>query len=113
MRVGTHPNKCIEVFFKNGSVIVDTSKPRGEPLAYVVALERQAHGDWKTQSVRKEFMGIEKDQCGMLMSLMFNFDGWWFQIKRPDGKMADLNRGEVLQLITKEEYEQRTGIQKS
>lgn len=70
---------------------------------FVQAFQTIAHGDTKTQAVRKEFMGLLKDEVGQLMGLFDNMYGRWCVVRREDGMIVDC-RAEELNLISEELY---------
>lgn len=55
------------------------------------ATQDTPHGDWKTQAVREEYMGLRKDETCELVNFWSNFYGRWARVKRADGKMCDVN----------------------
>lgn len=79
------------VKFANGLFLVDKDSPN----MTVTAIEYAPHGDWKTQSVRDYFMGLNKDETGELVGLMENFYGLFCRVKRSDGKIADLDPSDL------------------
>jgi hypothetical protein len=56
-----------------------------DPPVKVKAIAHAPHGDWKTQSVCKEFMGMEEGETGDLINVFDNFDGQWCRV-RVDGR---------------------------
>lgn len=83
----THPDHvCFEVIFASGLCIIDKRDPT--PIR-VRAPRRVPHGDWKTQLVRKEFMGLEAGEEGILEERWYNYDGEWFSVRRADGQIVD------------------------
>lgn len=73
--------------FGNGSFAIrqDLKLPH-----IVIARETEAHGDWKTQSVREEFMGLRKDESGTLEKVWTNFYGVWARVLKKDGSTCDV-----------------------
>jgi hypothetical protein len=66
--------------FSNGRFVVEIKNPN----MTVTAVRRVDHGDWKTQSVRKEFMGMEEGESGELVTVWDNFYGRWCRVKIGD-----------------------------
>jgi len=60
-----------------------------QPSTRVKAVRRAWHGDWRTQFVRKQFMGMEEGQEGDVVGVFDNFDGRWCRVSF-DGKTADI-----------------------
>lgn len=51
----------------------------------VKATKKLSDGDWKTQSVRSEFMGMNEGQEGEVIEIFNNFDGQWCRVKHDNG----------------------------
>ena len=58
---------------------------------FVQAVRTTAHGDDRTQSTRKEFMGLEKDHVGKLVGIFDNMYGRWRIVQRADGHTAHVD----------------------
>lgn len=91
---------AMQMFFKNGQSIINL----GDEY-YVHASSTVAHGDAKTQAVRKEFMGMEKNDVGRLVCIFDNMEGRWCMVLKPDGTITDCSPHE-LNLVSKEIYDQ-------
>ena len=89
--------RILKVKSVSGNQLVDED-------VYVRAVKTVAHGDTKTQAVRKEFMGLQRKECGRLVGLFQNFEGRWVVVIREDGRTVDCRANE-LEEITKEEYD--------
>jgi hypothetical protein len=72
---------------------------------YVRAKKRIEHGDSKTQSVRKEFMGMHAGQCGEVAAVWNNLYGTYLTVLHNDGKRTTDCRASELEKISKEEFE--------
>jgi hypothetical protein len=75
---------------------VDRSKP-----LFVRAVTRTEHGDWKTQLVRDNFMGLNAGEIGEVVEVFSNFEGKWVRVRKDDGKTADV-RSESLEVVDAE-----------
>jgi hypothetical protein len=74
--------------FENGKYVVCFPEHAPNKSNYigwkVRAKSRISHGDWKTQSVRDEFMGMEVGDVGTLEYIWLNADGWQANVKVGD-----------------------------
>lgn len=71
--------------FSNGQFVIESGK-----TYRVKAVERSEHGDWKTQMVRKTFMGMEKDEVGTLKEVWNNWYGEFARVIKEDGSTCDI-----------------------
>jgi hypothetical protein len=79
------------ITFHNGLVAVKLDTPN----LLVKAFERVLHGDWKTQLVREEFMGMQKGETGILLRIFNNFEGQWCTVKLSGGRTCDVAPGSL------------------
>lgn len=77
----------VAVWFSNGLFSVEEKNPQ----MVVEAVRSAPHGDWKTQLVRKEFLGMEKGQKGVLEEIWSNGEGWWCRVRLPCGRATDID----------------------
>jgi hypothetical protein len=80
-------DKYMLIHFANGDHIITKAKPDIKVKAIVYA----PHGDWKTQSVRDDFMGMRKDETGDLIGIIENFYGMFCRVKREDGYITTID----------------------
>ena len=78
--------------FNNGLMAVDTKEL---PLK-VTAANHAPHGDFKTQFVRKEFMGLEEGEEAELIKIWANFYGVWCRVKKQNGDTADIESKDLI-----------------
>lgn len=72
-------------WFANGECVVNCWDE------YTVRAVRKAeHGDWKTQCVKGEFMGLGEGEEAELIEVWTNFYGKWCRVRRSDGKQCDI-----------------------
>jgi hypothetical protein len=83
--------QIVDLKFNNGLFAIDT---HNLPVK-VRAIEKAEHGDWKTQLVRNEFMGLKKDEEGELIKVWDNFYGRWCRVRRKDGKTCDVEANQL------------------
>lgn len=83
---------CLIVDASNGPFVFDK---RRQSVVKATAVRRASHGDWKTQSVRNEFMGMEEGETGELIDVFDNFDGRWCRVRMGDGKTADIKPSDL------------------
>lgn len=105
---GFEKQRSFALQFKNQPVVI-TANPTGSGMRFdneifVRAPERVEHGDWKTQTVRKEFMGLMKGECGEVVGVFDNCEGRFVQVQRADGKTVDCRANE-LEVIDKTAFE--------
>ena len=78
--------------FNNGLMAVDTKKL---PMK-VTAATTAPHGDWKTQSVRKNFMGLTEGEEAEMVKIWANFYGVWCRVKKQNGDTADIESKDLI-----------------
>jgi len=79
-------NKIYSLQFYNGLMVVDIEKL---PLK-VISVNDAPHGDFKTQSIRDEFMGLKENEKANLIEIWTNFYGVWCRVKKENGEIADI-----------------------
>lgn len=108
MQYGRERDRYFSLQFKNKPAVVTTQHNgtgmRFEDEIFVRAPKRVEHGDWKTQSVRKEFMGLMEGECGTVVGVFDNMEGRFVTIERADGKNVDCRPSE-LEVIDKTAFE--------
>lgn len=72
--------------FSHHAVAYDSSENRTSIYLgwQVEAVKKVSHGDWKTQSVRDYFMGMQKGESGILEKIFSNFHGTWATVRVAD-----------------------------
>lgn len=73
--------------FNNGLFVIDTTQPSKFEFKAVCKAQ---HQDWKTQLVRDDFMGMEKDEESSLLYIFQNFEGIFCRVKTRTGKVCDI-----------------------
>lgn len=109
-RYGYGPEQKTLLQFANKQQVITTKRNSSssrilfDEEIYVRAPKRVEHGDWKTQAVRKEFMGLRQGECGIINAVFENFEGRFVTVQREDGKEVDCRPSE-LEVIDKAVYE--------
>ncbi|MCG7545406.1 hypothetical protein MHM93_14590 [Pseudoalteromonas sp. MM17-2] len=81
--------------FANGCYAIDIGQV---PFKLKVeAIKRAEHGDWKTQLVHEEFMGMEEGQSGDVIKVFENFEGIWCRVKH-HRRTSDISPSDLIVL---------------